>query len=85
MDLEASNVLDYLYQEDVLDFDNYEEVRDTKPRKKQAGLLLEFVEKGGHTAITKFIYALEHSSQQHLASILLTKIPNEDELCRGDA
>ncbi|XP_046850373.1 caspase-3-like [Xenia sp. Carnegie-2017] len=83
IDLEAPNVLDYLYQEDVLDFDNYEEVRDTKPRKKQAELLLEFVEKGGHAAITKFIYALEHSSQRHLARILLTKIPNEDELCRG--
>ena len=75
-DLESSQVLDYLYQEDVLDSNKYEEVRDKGPRKQQAALLLSYVERDS-SAIERMIEALEHSSQRHLACILKEELPDE--------
>ena len=81
-DLESNQVLDYLYQEDVLDSNKYEEVRDKGPRKKQAELLLSYVEKDS-SAIERMIEALENSSQRHLACILKEELPDEVQLSRG--
>lgn len=81
-DLEADQVLDYLYQEDVLDDDQYQEVHSKEPRKEQSELLLKYVERDS-SAIQKMISRLERSSQRHLAKILNEPLPNEVELSRG--
>jgi SOS response regulatory protein OraA/RecX len=81
-DLESEQVLDYLYQEDVLDDEKYEEVRDKRPRRKQAALLLSYVERDS-SAIGKMIDALENSSQRHLACILKEELPDEVILSKG--
>ena len=81
-DLESDQVLDYLYQEDVLDGEKYEEVRDKGPRRKQAALLLSYVERDS-SAIQKMIDALENSCQRHLAYILKDELPDEVKLSRG--
>ena len=81
-DLEPEQVMNYLYQEDVLDYDNYEEVRDKGSRKKQAELLLSYVERDS-SAVQKMIDALEGSSQRHLACILNKALPDEVQLSKG--
>jgi hypothetical protein len=81
-DLESKQVLDYLYQEDVLDYNKYEEVRDEGPRKKQAALLLSYVERDS-SAIQKMIEALENSPQRHLAYMLKEELPDEVILSKG--
>ena len=81
-DLEADQVIDYLYQEDVLDNDKYEDVRDEKSRRKQAALLLSYVEQDS-CAIQKMVDCLQKSSQPHLASILNEPLPNEVNLSKG--
>ena len=81
-DLEPDQVLDYLYQEDVLDSDKCGEVRDKGSRKKQAESLLSIVERDS-TAIEKMINALESSSQRHLAAILKQELPDEVSLSKG--
>ncbi|XP_028394044.1 caspase-8-like [Dendronephthya gigantea] len=81
-DLEAEQVLDYLYQEDVLDDDQYEEVSSKGPRKEQSALLLKYVERDS-SAIQKMIDRLQRSSQRHLAKILNEPLSNEVELSRG--
>ena len=81
-DLEPDQVLDYLYQEDVLDSDKCGEVRDKGSRKKQAESLLSIVERDS-TAIEKMINALESSSQRHLAAILKEELPDEVSLSKG--
>ena len=81
-DLEPEQVMNYLYQEDVLDYDKYEEVRDKGSRKKQAELLLSYVERDS-SAIQKMIDALEGSSQRHLACILNKALPDEVQLSKG--
>lgn len=81
-DLEPDQVLDYLYQEDVLDSDKYDQVLDKGTRKKQAELLLSMVERNS-TAIEKMIDVLEKSSQRHLAAILREELPNEVAQSKG--
>ena len=75
-DLEPDLVLDYLYQEDVLDSGKYDQVLEKGSRKKQVELLLSIVETDS-AAIEKIIHVLERSSQRHLASILKKELPDE--------
>ncbi|CAB3978180.1 caspase-9 [Paramuricea clavata] len=81
-DLEPEQVMDYLYQEDVLDGDKYDEVSDKGSRKKQAELLLSYVERDS-SAIQKMIDALKGSSQRHLACILNEALPDEVTRSKG--
>ena len=76
-DLEPRQVLNYLYQEDVIDGDIRDEIRAERTRTKQAEALLACLERRGPKAIEYFIKGLEKSSQKHLAEILVKPSGNK--------
>lgn len=76
-DLEPGQVLNYLYQEDVIDGDLRDEIRAERTRTKQAEALLASLERRGPEAVQHFITGLQKSSQRHLAAILQKPLPNE--------
>ena len=76
-DLEPRQVLNYLYQEDVIDEDLRDEIRAKNTRKRQAEILLDCIRRRGPEAVQYFIQGLQNSSQKHLAEILKKPIPNE--------
>ena len=76
-DLEPRQVLNYLYQEDVIDEDLRDEIRAERTRKRQAEILLDSLGRRGPEAVRYFIQGLQNSSQKHLAEILQEPVPNE--------
>ena len=83
-DLEPDRILGYLYQEEVIDADDMEEVKAERTRKKKAEKLLEILQgkariDASHNAMEVFVDILDQR-QPHLARILQTQIDGE---CNG--
>lgn len=75
-DLEPKKVVNILYQEDVFDLDEMDEVRCEKPRKRQAEVLLDKVTRSGNTNIAIFVNALRQT-QKHLYELLQMPVRGE--------
>ena len=75
-DLEPKKVVNILYQEDVFDLDEMDEVRCEKPRKRQAEVLLDKVTRSGDTNIAIFVNALRQT-QKHLYELLQMPVRGE--------
>ena len=78
-DLDPRKVLPHLYQEAVFDFDDMDEVKAEKTRKRQAEALLDILSRCGERGFEVFVNALQET-QRHLAVVLTTPVPGELEL-----
>ena len=68
-DLDPSKSWNYLYQEEIFDLDDIEEVKAERTRKKKAEALLEKVERSGPDGMAIFAESLRQS-QRHLFDLL---------------
>ena len=75
-DLDAQKYWNVLFQERVFDFDDMDEVKAEKTRKKQAELLLAKVQRSGPRSIEVFVNAL-NTSQPHLFELFQREVPEE--------
>ena len=75
-DLDPQKYWNLLYQEGVFEFDDMDEVKAEKGRKKQAEMLLAKVQRSGPRNIAVFVKAL-NTSQPHLFELLQTEVPEE--------
>lgn len=76
-DLEPKKVVEILYQDEVFDLDDKDEVNSEKSRKAQAVMLLDKVARSGDNNIAIFVNALR-KTQKHLYELLQTPIPGEE-------
>ena len=81
-DLEPEKVLDYLFQDGIVDLDDMDDVKSEKTRKKRAVTLIEKVLRSGSQSLECFINALG-KTQTHLYDLLQQPIANENQLQQG--
>ena len=71
-DLEANDVLNYLYQERILSENDVELVKAEKTRKARAEVLLDTIPRKGKRAFDEFVNSLkQQNGTKHLADMLL--------------
>ena len=76
--LEPSKILPELFQEEILDLDDMEEVNAEKTRKKRAAKLLKMIlESGRERALPVFVTSLQ-KSHPRLAQLLHEPVPGEN-------
>ena len=80
-DLEPRKILNLLYQEEVLESEDMEEVKAGGARNIQANILLDKILRSGDENIATFVNALERT-QPHLYKLLQNPVPGE-ELAEG--
>ena len=80
-DLEPRKILNLLYQEEVLESEDMEEVKAGGARNIQANILLDKILHSGDENIATFVNALERT-QLHLYKLLQNPVPGE-ELAEG--
>lgn len=80
-DLEPKKILNLLYQEEVFELEDMEEVKEGGARNKQANILLDKILRLGDEDIATFVNALERT-QRHLYKLLQNPVPGE-ELAEG--
>ena len=80
-DLEPRKILNLLYQEEVLEFEEMEEVKAGGARNIQANILLDKIIRSGDENIATFVNFLERT-QLHLYKLLQNPVPGE-ELAKG--
>ena len=80
-DLEPKKILNLLYQEEVFELEDMEEVKEGGARNKQANILLDKILCLGDEDIATFVNALERT-QRHLYKLLQNPVPGE-ELAEG--
>ena len=81
-DLEPTRLVDFLYQEEVFDYDEMDEVKCENRRKKQAEVLLGKVNRMSDRKMAIFVESLRQT-QEHLYELLRTPIPGEEEALRN--
>lgn len=72
-DLEPKKVVNVLYEKDVFDADDMEEVKCEKTRKKQAEVLLQKVDNLGDYEVAIFVNSLQQI-QRHLYDLLQREV-----------
>lgn len=80
-DLEPRKILNLLYQDEVFELEDMEEVKAEGARNIQANILLDKILRSGDENIAKFVNALK-KTQQHLYKLLQNPVPGE-ELAEG--
>ena len=80
-DLEPRKILNLLYQEEVLELEEMEEVKAGGARNIQANILLDKILHSGDENIATFVNALKRT-QLHLYKLLQNPVPGE-ELAEG--
>ena len=80
-DLEPRKILNLLYQEEVLESEDMEEVKAGGARNIQANILLDKILRSGDENVATFVNALERT-QPHLYKLLQNPVPGE-ELAEG--
>ena len=80
-DLEPKRLADILYQEEVFDYDEMDEVKCEKTRKLQAEVLLGKVNRMGDRKVAIFVDSLRQT-QRHLYELLQTPVQGEAEALR---
>lgn len=81
-DLEPRKILNILYQEEVFDLDEMDEVKEEKTRKKQAEMLLDKITRAGDRNMAIFVNGLQ-KTQRHLYELLQRPVDGEV-LAQGD-
>lgn len=81
-DLEPGKILNFLYQEEVFELDDMDEVKSGRTRKKQAEILLGMLVRSGDQSMRKFVHGLQ-KTQRHLYELLQVPVPGE-ERAQGD-
>lgn len=81
-DLEPRKILNFLYQEEVFELDDIDEVRSERTRKKQAEMLLDMLVHSGNQSVGTFVDGLR-KTQRHLYELLQVPVLGE-ELAEGD-
>lgn len=76
-DLEPKKVVNILFQDEVFDSDEMDEVKCEKTRKKQAEVLLDKVSRLGERDIAIFVNSLRQT-QRHLYDLLQRPVPGEE-------
>ena len=83
--LQTENVINYLYENEVLNATIRDDIRSHRTRQKQAESLVDYLETQGPDAVQQFIKALEISSQTSLHNkILLTVAQQEEQRVPGN-
>lgn len=80
-DLEPKKLVNILYQEEVFDDDDMEDVKCEKTRKKQAEVLLAKVKLLGDSEVVIVVESLRQT-QRHLYELLQTPAPGEADALR---
>ena len=76
-DLEPNDVLDYLFQENILTENDIEIVKSERTRRARAEILLDTLPRKGPKAFTKFCEALSsEAGSRHLSTLLSTDPEN---------
>lgn len=75
-DLEPRKILNTLYQEEVFDLDEMDEVNGEKTRKKQAEMLLDKITRAGDRNMAIFVNGLQ-KTQRHLYELLQRPVDGE--------
>ncbi|KAL9971410.1 hypothetical protein ACROYT_G023930 [Oculina patagonica] len=83
-DIEPRKIVNILYQDDVFDLEDMDDVRSEKSRKRQAEVLLDKVTRSGDGGIAIFVNAL-WQTQRHLYQLLQEKIQGEEIQAQIDA
>lgn len=81
-DLEPGKILSLLYQAEVFDLDDKDEVKAGITRKKQAEILLDKIVRSGYQNLVKFVNALQNT-QPHLHRLLQEPVHGEEQ-AEGD-
>lgn len=81
-DLEPKKVVNILYEKDVFDSDDMEEVKCEKTRKKQAEVLLQKVDNLGDIEVAIFVNSLQQI-QRHLYELLQRQVHGEVEMIQS--
>ena len=77
-DLQPSKILPELFQEEILDLDDMEEVNAKKTRKKRAEKLIKMIlQSGKERALPAFVTSLQ-KSHPRLAQLLHEPVPGEN-------
>ena len=76
-DLEPRKILNLLYQEEVLELEEMEEVKAGGARNIQANILLDKILYSGDENIATFVNALKRT-QLHLYKLLQNPVPGEE-------
>ena len=77
-ELQPSKILPELFQEEILDLDDMEEVNAEKTRKKRAAKLLKMIlQSGKERALPVFVISLQ-KSHPRLAQLLHEPVPGEN-------
>ena len=75
-DLEPNEVMQYLYQEDILTENDVELIKGGRTRKERAELFLDTIPRKGPKAFDAFISSLKRENgTKHLAELLHVKAP----------
>ena len=80
-DLEPKKLVNILYQEELFDDDDMEEVKCERTRKKQAEVLLAKVKLLEESEVETFVESLRQT-QRHLYELLQTPVQGEAEALR---
>lgn len=72
--LEPEQVLNFLYQVEIIDSGVRDKIRAGTTRRERAEILVDSIERRGDNGLKMFIEGLERSSQKHLAAMLTGKI-----------
>ena len=80
-DLQPLKIVHELYQEEIFDLDDMEEVEVEKTRKKQAKKLVKMIlQSGKENALPVFVTSLQNS-HPHLAQLLHEAVSAENTSC----
>ena len=80
-DLQPLKIVHELYQEEIFDLDDMEEVQVEKTRKKQAEKLVKMIlQSGKGKALSVFVTSLQHSHPR-LAQLLHEPVAGENASC----
>ena len=81
-DLQPSKILPELFQEEILDLDDMEEVNAKKTRKKRAEKLIKMIlQSGKERALAVFVTSLQNSHPR-LAQLLHEPVSGENASCK---
>lgn len=80
LDVVPSGLLYYLYQEEVVDMSERDEVRSKRTSVRQSERLLSILGRKSHEKINLFFDALDKSSQRHIRNVITGR--NEGKHCQ---
>ncbi|XP_062569121.1 uncharacterized protein LOC134231209 [Saccostrea cucullata] len=82
VELEASSISDFLFQEKVFDIDTHDEIDYESKRRKKVKKILKNLENKSEECLKVFVHGLEITKQQHILDVLQNQAQEtEKETC----